>query len=317
VSRAQLPAEILAHCPTLGQPIDELRKNQAALAEWINRLFADLERRRKQLDREVETLHAQRTQLSQQVSASSPAENGLAAELQLRLEQVEADLAAARDELNDSRERLAAALAAQSQVVELPAAGPDLAPRVKALEDERAELLRNLDTARAQIGQLAGAALELAEARAQLARLREEVLTARTQAKEGAHASDAGRQQQICDLELERRALKAELDSVRRHAAELADHLAETRRQFVEERSEWNAELRHLRRLLERQSQLLEDRAAFGMYNNGARRSNVSEPVGPVHDSVLEAVMAQYAPLQHDRPVRQAGSRPPLDTNEG
>jgi chromosome segregation ATPase len=302
----------------LGQPIVELRKNQAALSVLINRLFADLDLRRTQLDGEARELQSQREHLSRQNSAQAAVDGALAVQCQERLAQAEAELSVARREIAEYRERFSAAAAAQNPPCDPGSNAPDHPLRLKELELERAELQRSLDAARAQISQLAGAALELAEARAQLACLRERLLEAQAQAQSAGNACETDRQQQICDLELERRTLRAELETVRRQAAELADHLAESRRQFVEERSEWNAELRHLRRLLERQSQLMEDRNVFGMYGNSAPRgSQTLDPVNPNHDPVLGAVMAQFAQLKHDRQIREPATNSSFDAKKG
>src|SRR5262249_52836536 len=61
-------------------------------------------------------------------------------------------------------------------------------------------------------------------------------------------------------LEVERCGLESELESLRMRTAELADHLAEVKRESAEERAEWSNELKQLRRTLERQAELLADR---------------------------------------------------------
>ena len=244
----------------------------------INRLFADLDVRTNAIGpRGAGTANPTRAPRAQDNSAQLVADGAIASQFQQRfLAQAEADLSGGKvwkSPIIASGSR-PPAWPVQSQPCEQAMlVPPDQSPRLKELEEEHRELQRSLDGARAQISQLAGAALELAEARSQLARLREELLEARSQTQAAGNAGESDLQRQVCDLELERRSrCGSELETVRRHAAELADHLAESRRQFVEERSEWNAELRHLRRLLERQSQLLEDRNAFGMYGSGAAR---------------------------------------------
>ncbi len=148
MSREFLPADALGGCPSLGQPIVELRKNQAALSLLVNRLFADLDIRRTQLDREAHELHIQRQHLSQQSSAHAVVDGTLAAQCQERLAQAEAELSAAKFEIAEYRERFSAASAAHNQSGDPATLGSDQSPRLNELERDRAELQRSLDAAR-------------------------------------------------------------------------------------------------------------------------------------------------------------------------
>jgi chromosome segregation ATPase len=121
-------------------------------------------------------------------------------------------------------------------------------------------------------------------------------------------------------LELERCSLEAELEALRVRTAELADHLAEVKRESAEERVEWSSELKQLRRTLERQAELLTDRlSAIQMIDRtvvpapvpatSSRTTTESvsaaTPAETPKDSVLGSVIAQFEMLQRDRQRRR------------
>ncbi len=62
------------------------------------------------------------------------------------------------------------------------------------------------------------------------------------------------------DLERERAELETELETVRQRCEELSETVAEQKRQLTDERAEWTAEFRQLRKILDKQSQLLAQR---------------------------------------------------------
>jgi hypothetical protein len=303
-------------CPTLAAPIGELRKSQTALSELIRRLFADLDDRRRQLDAQARDLRMQRDLLVENQSAGNAllSQGPTYAEHQEQLSALDAELQSTRYELARVREQ---ADATAGSLTIVSANRDELAAQL-------AETLSNLERARAQVEELAQSAQQFAAAREQLEQLRTELQVARSEAARSGSDAVVHHQQQLCELELERRVLKAELEAVRRHATDLADHLSESRRQFVEERAEWNAELGHLRRLLERQSQMAENRGNLGLYAGAGQRGAANlDLLDKNHDPVLGAVMAQFAQIQyelhHDRQPRgeRLSSRPPLEDNEG
>jgi small-conductance mechanosensitive channel len=72
----------------------------------------------------------------------------------------------------------------------------------------------------------------------------------------GSHADPASSN----DLERERAELETELEAVRQRCEELSETVAEQKRQLTDERAEWTAEFRQLRKILDKQSQLLAQR---------------------------------------------------------
>jgi hypothetical protein len=152
--------------------------------------------------------------------------------------------------------------------------------------------------------------------------------------------------ERVAEAEQERAALEEELETVRQRCEELAGTVAEQKRQIAEERAEWTAEFRQLRKILDKQSQLLAQRidhhaqvpvavvpvaAACAAPNgsNGANGSNgsngsngangstagngangVNGVNGPATrggiDPVLGSVMNQFQLLQKDAARRRA-----------
>jgi chromosome segregation ATPase len=310
-------ADPVSGCPPLVQPIFELRRSERDTQ--IQQLTSQNATGSYQNPHDHwQQLSAVQAELAQSRQQSWQSANDLAMRTAER-DSLALQLRAAQDECAAVHLQLADAVAAHSRLRENPAIAAD-AERLAIAEAQQRELQQSLAEARAQISQLAIAALELATARAQLAELREELHKLQLQgAGGGDHESVSDYQRQICELELERRSLRAELDAVRRLAQELADHLSETRRHVVEERAEWNAELRHLRRLLERQSQMVEDRNSFAFRSSNGRGSPNIDPLESSHDPLMGNLIDRFAPVQHERTTRnpKLPAKPPAETNEG
>lgn len=239
MSLESLSAGRIRGAASVGQPLLELRKSQAALAVLVARLFEDLERRRRQLDRDARELRTARVEFERATAAA-----------QTRGAQQTTDHG---DEESVKRVLLA---------------------------------------------RLSDASADLAELRAQLTALRAELAVARG-AADGQDSAPG--QQQLNQLELERRTLQAELDAARRHTADLEAQLTECRRRFDEDRSEWNGELRQLLRLLERQSQTLEERLAQALDDPGSPHSAQAAGAGDEHHGpALGAALAHFGQLPGD-----------------
>lgn len=143
---------------------------------------------------------------------------------------------------------------------------------------------------------------ELAAAQQEIADLRAQLV-----ARPAGGASD----RQVAELEQERSALESELELVRGRAAELYDSLSQERRALTELRTETATEMKQLRRIVERQSELLAERAGAGSGPNTitvSRESIMAEgkhdddapDAGPAADPVINSVMAQFAKLQKE-----------------
>jgi hypothetical protein len=146
---------------------------------------------------------------------------------------------------------------------------------------------------------LATARKELADARAELAR--------------GGNSSGSGGESshRIAELEQERAALESELELVRGRAAELYESLTQERRTLTEHRTETSTEMKQLRRIVEKQAELLSEREHAAPVavapTHAPSRSEVAvaetdETVESTEasDPVISSVMAQFAKLQKE-----------------
>jgi hypothetical protein len=177
---------------------------------------------------------------------------------------------------------------------------------------------------------------KIKEERRQLAEERQRLASERAQwqGQKQRTAGESPSGERMAEAEQERQALEEELETVRQRCEELAGTVAEQKRQIAEERAEWTAEFRQLRKILDKQSQILAQRmdnhaqappvaapaaAACAAPNgsngangagaangaNGANGANVMAARGGI-DPVLGSVMTQFQLLQKDAARRRA-----------
>jgi chromosome segregation ATPase len=110
----------------------------------------------------------------------------------------------------------------------------------------------------------------------------------------------------VAELEQERATLEEELETVRSRCEELAEALAEQKRHNAEERAEWTAEFKQLRKILDKQSQGAAQRVEQGKAAVAApaRQAAAAERAAP--DPVLGSVVSQFQLLQKDAARRRA-----------
>lgn len=112
-------------------------------------------------------------------------------------------------------------------------------------------------------------------------------------------------EQERTQLEQERLVLETELDTVRNRAAEMAETLADQRREMGEERTRWALELKRMRSLLEAlANRQMQPPAVLGPRQppievEAAAPATTPAPA-PSDDPVLESVVAQFEMLQKD-----------------
>jgi seryl-tRNA synthetase len=139
----------------------------------------------------------------------------------------------------------------------------------------------------------------LVAAQAELATMREQL---------AAKSDEANVAEQLSAALTERQQLEAELDLLRRRAAELSDALGEQKRQVSDEREKWSEELRQLRRAVDRQSELLVQRgpvvAGETIVASGETRPNPA----PKNDQVIDAVREQFEILQKNKIRKMANA---------
>ena len=114
----------------------------------------------------------------------------------------------------------------------------------------------------------------------------------------------------LVELEQERGMLEEELETVRRRCEELAQTVADQKRQLTEERAEWTAEFRQLRKILDKQSQILVERVEQNQVAPLAVVAGPSENVNGAAaqrgvDPVLGSVISQFQLLQKDAARRR------------
>lgn len=221
-----------------------------------------------------------------------------------------AELEAMRRAVEDRLAELAATRSEEKNV------GADRVPRShwQAAVDERDRLRDELDAANTELARQAVVSSRLAEAKQEVAALKDSLRHER---------AEAARLQMDAGLADELRArveeTETELDLVRKRGAELAEALAEQRRVTVRERTEWASELKQLRQLLERQSDLLVKRyeALAGdetPERPAAEPNTKSEPrerrpqrnaTPPAADAALDSALAQFSQVQRDAQKRR------------
>jgi predicted nucleic acid-binding Zn-ribbon protein len=149
-----------------------------------------------------------------------------------------------------------------------------LQDELEQLTQERNVLEGELAAAQRRIGQLADVAVELAETRAELDRVRQET----TRMDEAAWI-DVRRQ--LANTTEERDRLTADVKRLKHHEADLVKQHEEESRSFAEERVEWLTEIRSLRRSL-------------------ALKSAHDEPANSRHE---RSVDHDAKPDRHERPA--------------
>jgi chromosome segregation ATPase len=296
----------------LQDSIRELRKGYQSVSECLEQSLAECDLRiaeladcRRQLVEANRNVAGQEKRVAEHARAEAAAlerctavQQKLAAiecersELELRASHAEAEATQSKQRLeiqNEHHQQL------QAQISRLESEG----------EASRAELAQ----LRGQFGSLAETAAdaarlrgELAAAVAELARLREQVASV---------PDEELLRGQLAAAQAERGDMESELELLRSRGAELSEALAEQKRVMADERDHWNEELRHLRRAVERQSELLAQGSA-SVAENGvalpadpprARPANNNYGDGVVVDSVVE----QFALLQKNK-VRKLAS---------
>jgi chromosome segregation ATPase len=193
-------------------------------------------------------------------------------------------------------------------------------------EAEREELRESREAMQKQVARLATVAVELASAqnefqanfqviREEISKNREALALDSSAVHVPPDSVNRELEQKLTDLERQhvlleqdRAVLEKELEGVRNHAADLAESLAEQKRQTAQQQTQGNQELQRMRALLEtiaRHSCVIEPASA------------AADPVVPLvakpaiaaatpADPVLGSVLAQFEMLQQDRARRRA-----------
>jgi len=138
------------------------------------------------------------------------------------------------------------------------------------------------------LGDLEAMQQKLAEAEAQIESQSEQLALHEAAQAEAAQAIDSAPndgqpsetelalQTKVAELESDRQALEDELETIRTRAVEMAEVIAEQKRQMAEDQSQWMAELRQLRRLLDKQTKLIREQNELGALSGAAADADPS-----------------------------------------
>jgi predicted nucleic acid-binding Zn-ribbon protein len=190
-----------------------------------------------------------------------------------------------------------------------------LQDELEQLTQERNVLEGELAAAQRRIGQLADVAVELAETRAELDRVRQESARVDEQAW-----LDIKRQ--LASLTEERDRLASDVKRLKHHEADLVKQHEEESRSFAEERVEWLAEIRSLRRSLAQKSAGL-DEPAGGHARSHERpadrdrereRERERQERAATEDRQLDQVLDHFEAVKRDM-AKLRPRKPPSDSS--
>lgn len=282
-----------AHWQPIGEIVAEFRTECSdfehlvqSLFDQLDQLRAELERKARDLEKERQRVTERERQLSEQRKETS--------RIAHQFEHQEAKLSEALVELDEVKNLVRRQSEETSQREAL--FDTQLHKQLETLQRERQTLHRQLTDSQNELTKNVGLARDLAQARKEIADLRSELAAPR----EASFARGAGSAEDLVAVELE-------LEMVRGRATELSDALAQERRAAAEHRNEANNEIKQLRRIVERQADLLGERPNSNTVTV-ARETTVEsfedhdEEVEETasSDPVISSVMAQFAKLQKE-----------------
>jgi chromosome segregation ATPase len=284
---------MIASWQPLQDTVSEFRTECSDLETVVDGLFDEVDRLRDELaSRITEVTEQQQRLLNREDQLDGQRDE--TSRLTHQLEQREARLEETLAELREAQEQLAA-----QQQLDTDAASDQQTQwqqRIDELLQEQSGLRRQLDQSQADLTRLADTEAELSktrqllhDARAQLDEQRQAISVTH----QGGPADDVG------DLLQERDALEAELELVRGQAAELNETISEQKHQLDHQQSAITGEVDQLRRLVEKQAELIAERA-LSAEPAAARTPTPPPSESAPDDPVVTAVMAQIAKLQRD-----------------
>jgi chromosome segregation ATPase len=239
----------------------------AAFQERVSIIFGDLDRLRDDLDRRAAEIARHENDLSRREAAFSDQRKEIG-RLSHQVEHREAETASAWAEVEKLKAELHVA------------------------EKERKEWRARWEANAADPSGNPELARELSETKRELAAAKKQIedLQHQLKASEGSEHS----QETIAELEQDRADLEAELQLVRDRAEELYNKVREQKEELHDQRDALMSELKQLRRVVERQAELLADARA-------GRGENATHVIKSIErDPVLDSVTSQFARLHKD-----------------
>jgi hypothetical protein len=177
---------------------------------------------------------------------------------------------------------------------------------MEQLTQERNVLEGELAAAQRRIGQLADVAVELAETRAELDRVRQE--SARVD-----EAAWIDIKRQVANLTEERDRLAADVKRLKHHESDLVKQHEDESRSFAEERVEWLTEIRSLRRSLAHKATGVDDPAAV-RHERPADRERERPERPAAEDRQLDQVLDNFEAVKRDM-AKHRGRKPASESN--
>ena len=250
----------------LGRPLQEsireLRRGYQSVSECLEQALADCEQRGAEVAdcrRQLAEARRSLSECERQIADRARAETDLSSRCATFKKQLEAKAA----ELSQANERITQVQAECSHNqnrLELQAEQCEqLRAQVARLETDYREARGEVGQLRSQFAPLAENAVEAARLRGELAAAQADIARLRDQAATPGEGAEL--QARLSAVQAERQQLQSELDTLRQRAVELSETLGEQQRVSAGERERWNEELRHMRHVLEQQSQAWTERA--------------------------------------------------------
>lgn len=251
----------------IGRPLQdsirELRRGYQSVSECLEQALADCEQRGSDLAdcrRQLAEARRSLSECERQIAERTRAEN----ELSNRTSAIKKQLDAKSAELAQANERILRVqgdCTQSQQRLEMAAEQTEhLRAQIARLETDHRENRDELSQLRGQFAPLAEAASEAVRLRGELAAAQSDLNRLRDQLSSPGDGGEL--QTQLAAFQSERQQLQAELDALRHKAAELTETLSEQKRQSDAERDRWSEELRHMRQIMERQTDAWAQRAA-------------------------------------------------------
>jgi chromosome segregation ATPase len=247
----------------LQESIRELRRGYQSVSECLEQALADCEQRGSELAdcrRQLAEARRSLSECERQIAERTRNET----ELTNRTSAIKKQLDAKSAELTQANERI---LRVQGECTQSQQRLEMAAEQTEHLRAQIARLEADHRESRDELSQLRGQFAPLAEAAAEAVRLRGELAAAQTDLirlrEQLSSPGDGGElQTQLAAFQTERQQLQSELDLLRHKATELSETLADQKRQADTERDRWSEELRHMRQIMERQTDAWAQRAA-------------------------------------------------------
>ncbi|MEX0677078.1 MAG: hypothetical protein WD063_08385 [Pirellulales bacterium] len=297
----------------LGRPLQEsireLRRGYQSVSECLEETLVDCEQRGRELAdcrRQLAEARRSLSECERQIADRARAE----AELSNRCTTLKKHFEAKADELSQANQRITQVqgeCSQNQQRLDLQAEQSEqLRAQIARLESDYREARDELAQLRGQFAPLAETASEAARLRGELAAAQADITRLRDQA---ATPGDGDKLEgQLRELQAQRQQLQSELDAMRHRATELAEALAEQQRVSAAERDRWSDELRHMRQVLEQQSEAWSHRAAQAS-DDAAALATAKEQLFQAEGHVVQSKERLQVQLEQNEQLREEKRR--------